>query len=746
MKKIAFSVYFKNRLSEISQFIFNIFIFLPYYFSISQLLKTFFKPWKNLYQVKETEGFSLDEWFRRTSFNLISAGIGASLRLSVILLYLVIQSSFVIIIPIIIFIFLAITPLTFFISFFKKDDQLIKKELEHIFINSHLIKQENYQLVKKWFEIYYEKRLKKTHWWSRENLFSQPPLARDWDRGYTPNLNKYSCDLTSLFAHYEHLVDREKEIKIIEQVLSKSNESNALIVGEEGVGKHTIIEAFAKKLFQGHCSPVLAFKRVIKIDMEKVLSQYQDPFQKTELFKILLQEAVASKNIIILIDEIHQYLTSDLLIDLSSIIGEFAKLNTIQFIGITTPFFYQKYIFNNEKIGRFFEKIDVYEIQKDEAEMILLDLALDYEEKYRIKISYEAIKEIINKSANYITYIPFPEKAIKLLDEACVYTQQNNNKFLTPQIIDQILQQKIHVPLIITPQIREKLLNIESLLKKEIFFQDEAILKIAATLRKSFVISNQRKKPLASFLFLGPSGVGKTETAKVLAKQFFGSEKNLIRFDMSLYQQKEDISNLIGSTINNNPGLLIKALREKPYGVLLLDEIEKANKDLLNIFLTLLDEGYITDAFGKKVDGKNLVIIATSNAGSDYINKIITNHQDVFNDDLNLEFFNYLVENKYFSPEFLNRFDGIIIYRPLTKEAIVKIIEKKLNNLKNELNEIYKIKVNFSQNFINSLVLQSHQSIYGARNIDRVIRDETEDLIAKMILLKRLKEGDEITI
>lgn len=746
MNRQKFIPYFKNKLNEAIQFIFNIFVFLPYYFSVSQLIKTFFKPWKNLYQVKETEGFSFKEWSKRFSFNLISSCIGASLRFSVLLLYLIFQCAFVIITPLIFLIFLIITPLTYIISHLKKDEQQIKKELENSFIKTHLIMPDNYQSVKKWFEIYYSKRVKKSHWWRRENLFSLPPLARDWDKGYTPTLNKFSYDLTTIYPHYLHLVDREKEISLIERELSKSNEPNVLIVGEEGVGKHTIIEAFAKKIFQGNCSPVLAFKRVIKLDMEKILSQYQDSLQRYQLFKTLLEEAANSKNIIIVIDEIHQFISSDLLIDLSSIIGDFAQSNRIQFIGITTPFFYQKYIFNNEKINRFFEKIDVYEIQKEEAEIILLDLALDYEEKYHIKISYEAIKEIINKSANYITHIPFPEKAIKLLDEASVFTELNQKNFLTPQIVDQVLQQKIHVPLIITPQLKEKLLNIEELLKKEIFFQDEAILKLGATLRKSFVISNQRKKPLASFLFLGPSGVGKTETAKVLAKQFFGSEKNLIRFDMSLYQQKEDISNLIGSTINNIPGLLIKALREKPYGVLLLDEIEKANKDLLNIFLTLLDEGYITDAFGKKVDGKNLVIIATSNAGVDFIRRKIQNNFKPFDQEFELDFFNYLVENKYFSPEFLNRFDGVIIYRPLTRESVIKIIEKKLNNLKRELDENYRIKLNFSREFIVSLAEKTNQTTYGARNIDRLIRDITEDQIAKLILQEKLKEGDEITI
>lgn len=740
MKK-NFPEYFKKNLNQITFFVFNIFLFLPYYFSVAHLLKTFFRPWKNLLEDKQTEGFSFKEWFNRSAFNIISRGIGATMRLSIILIFIIFQTIFVIIIPILIFLYLILTPISYIFYLMTKSPEEKKDELREKFLIDRIMKDENLEKGKEWFEIIYQKHLKTTYWWSRENLFSMPPLARDWDRGYTPNLNKFSYDLTTNFSHYKNLVNREKEIQAIEQALAKSQESNVLIIGDEGVGKHTIIEALAKKIYQGKCIPILSYKRIVKLEMEKILSQSGDISQKQQLLKTLLDEAAKSKNIIIFIDNFHKYVTDESgYIDLSTILAEFAKLSHIHIVGITTPFLYQKFIFNNEKINRLFEKVDVYEISKDEALQILLNLAYDMENRYKVKITYESIAEIINKSANYITHIPFPEKAIVLLDEACVALQQSKQRFLTPLFVDQILSEKIHVPLILNQDLKNKLLKIEDLIKQEVFFQDTAINKLAATLRKSFVISSQRKKPLASFLFLGPTGVGKTETAKSLARLFFGSEKNLIRLDMSFYQQKEDISNLLGSSLNNNPGILSQALREKPYGVLLLDEIEKSDKDLLNIFLTLLDEGYLIDGFGKKIDCKNLVVIATSNAGTDYINKLVTTNNSY--DNLENLFFNYLIENHLFSPEFLNRFDGVIIYSPLFKDAIRKVIIKKLDLLKKEIYQGYKINLVFTDEFIDLIINKGYQTQYGARYIDRVLRDEVEDHLAKLILTGKVKEND----
>ncbi|MBI2049832.1 ATP-dependent Clp protease ATP-binding subunit, partial [Candidatus Roizmanbacteria bacterium] len=235
-------------------------------------------------------------------------------------------------------------------------------------------------------------------------------------------------------------------------------------------------------------------------------------------------------------------------------------------------------------------------------------------------------------------------------------------------------------------------------------------------------------------------GVGKTETAKVLAEIFFKDSKHLIRFDMSLYQSKEDIGNLIGSIIYNNPGLLTQAVRDKPYAVLLLDEIEKANKDLLNIFLTILDEGYFKDGLGKNVDCKNLAIIATSNAGSDFI------YKNLGNSNLQRTLIDYLIEKDHFSPEFLNRFDGVIAFNSLSKEAVLAIAKKMVEKLSQNYQKSHNVSISIADQTIAEIVNESFSSQFGARNLERVILSKVQDIVNKRILEGNIRSGEVISV
>lgn len=746
----------KGKIYQFTNALLNIFVFLPYYFSVTQLLKTLFRPWKNLVVKKTKPGFSFNEWLGRLSFNLISSAIGLVMRIIILISYIIIQTIFILLVPLLLFLFLITLPFNYFFSRIHKTEEEEKSILKAEFIKTHLLKEENLANAEQWFEMYYRTQINKTSWWKLTNLFSIPPLARDWSMGYTPTLDQFGEELTRETGHFKNLVNRIKEIQQIEQALAKSKEANVIIVGEEGVGKHTIVEGLAKKIYEGKTNPLLAYKRIIKIDMEKIISQSVDVTQKEEILKTIFQEAAEARNVIILIDNFDKYIASGPdRIDLTTVISEYAKTDKLQFIAITTLFFYQKFVFVNERINRLFEKVDVFEIEEKEAEEILLKAAFDFEQRFKVIIPYETIKEVIDKSSFYITYIPFPEKAIELLDEACVYTSQKTStvkvkeparldkfnpsadgdrtwqvndedrktsrvKVVTPELVDTVLSQKTHIPIKLDQSLKTKLLNLEKLLEEKIVFQKEGIEKLSSALRRSSVMAGKRKKPLASFLFLGPTGVGKTETAKALATVFFGSQNHLLRFDMSFYQRKDDIPNLLGSMDTGNPGLLTSAIREKPYGVLLLDEIEKADKDLLNIFLTLLDEGYFTDGFGKRVDCKNLIVIATSNAGSDF--------------------------DKIFTPEFLNRFDGVIIYQSLTKEAIRVIAKKMLSKIINEVYKIYQVQINISDNFLNYLAGKGYHQQFGARNMERVIRDEVEDKVAKLILENKIKKGEVLDI
>ncbi|PJA55756.1 hypothetical protein CO165_01835 [Candidatus Roizmanbacteria bacterium CG_4_9_14_3_um_filter_33_18] len=705
----SFWQYYRDSLHNFGEALINIFIFLPYFFSVSTLLKTLFQPWKNLIVKKTFVGFSFSDWANRFAFNIISRSIGAIMRLFIIAFYFILQTMSMIVLPFIALSFFLFTPIFYLFSLTQKTVQEEKDIFKKRFIENHLINNENLSQVEKWFEEYYKQHIRKMTWWKLQNLFSYPPLARDWAVGYTPILDQYTVDLAtpSYLHHIKNIVDRKKEITEIEQILTKSVESNVIVVGEEGVGKHTIIDALAKKIYLGKTNTTLMYRRILKMNMEKVFGEKN--------FEDLLKEAEQAKNIILFIDNIDKY------VDLTNSIEKFTKSNLIQVIGVTTPSAYQNFVYSNEKINRIFNKVDVYEISFEEAENILLDAVYSFELLYDVFIPYETIKEVVEKSEFYLTSIPFPEKAVDLLDSACVYAKQ---KIVTPEIINIVLTEKTHIPTTISKQIKEKLLNLETLLFSKIIQQDEAVKKLSSALRRSFLLIGKRKKPLASFLFLGPTGVGKTETAKAIADVFFsndidvqtGHAPSLLRFDMSEFQSKYDIPKLIGDS--NDPGLLTSAIRKQGYGVLLLDEVEKADRDLINIFLTITDEGYFIDGLGKKVDCKNLVIIATSNAQSENV----------------------------FSLEFLNRFDGIIKFESLNRESINILAKKIIAKISLDIFKLYKVKVFVSEKTIDLVSKKGFDPKFGARNLERTIRDEIEDKIAKFIFEGKTKPGETINV
>lgn len=721
--------------SNFLEAILNIFVFLPYYFSTGPLLKTLFKPWKNLIKKKTEVGFSFEEWLGRLAFNLISRGIGFMMRVSILIFFVALEVIYIISIPFIFALFILLLPLNLLIKSLQKSDREKKIELKDSFIATHLLKEENRSHVEKWFEQYYKFKHLDYHWWKLENLLTQTPLARDWSVGFTPTLDQYCEELTS--PSYQNkiktTIDREKEIEIIESILSKNEEANVLIVGEEGVGKHAIVDAMSKKIFEGKINPLLVYKRILKLDMERILTQTTDQKQREALLELMFEEAYEAKNIIIMIENLDKYVISTQdRVNLSTPIEKYGKKFGLNFIATATPFNYQKFIFTNAAVNLVFTKIDVAEVSKEDAEEILLEKALLFEQHNQVIIPYETVKNTIEKSDFFITHIPFPEKAIDLLDNACAAVAQRSSKtqpaVVDPDVIDSLITETMHIPTKLDDSLKQKLIKLENQLAVRILFQKEALKQLTAAVQKSFLLFDKRKKPLASFLFLGPTGVGKTETAKALTQIFFDDEKHLIRFDMSAFQNREDVEKLIG--------FMATQIRQKPYGVLLLDEIEKANRDLINIFLTILDEGYFTDGYGQRVDCKNLMIIATSNAGSDYVYKNL----DISSEKL----INYLIEQKIFSPEFLNRFDGVIAYKPLTQDLVLQLAKRMIERIATNYQKLYKVTVKISDQTLTDVIKKNYHPEWGARDLERIITQEFEGQVAQRVLQGQAKAGETV--
>jgi len=373
----------------------------------------------------------------------------------------------------------------------------------------------------------------------------------------------------------------------------------------------------------------------------------------------------------------------------------------------------------------------------------LQSAALELEYFHKILILYPSIREIVNLTARYMPSLPFPKKALDVLEQSAVYVQKLKEKIVLPHHIAEIVSKKTDIP-VGKMEVKEKevLLNLENLIHNRIVNQQEAVNEISIAMRRARMGLASKTRPMGTFLFLGPTGVGKTETAKALSEIYFGSEKKMIRLDMSEFQAISDIQRLIGATSPvEMQGLLTTLVRETPFSLLLLDEIEKAHPNILNLFLQVLDEGHITDGQGRKVVFTNTIIICTSNAGADMIFKQIESGSPVKKDDL----LSVLFGKNIFKPEFINRFDATVIFNPLTKENLLQIAQLSLQGLQKNLKE-RDIQFIITETLKEKIVELSYKPEFGAREMRRVIQDKVENAVATALLSEKIIKGDKFEI
>lgn len=714
----------------------NYLFFIGHFFSVKLLLKTLFSPWRKLTAQKEKPGINFGDILNVFAFNAISRVLGLIVRTISLFLSLI---FFILVLVLGVFILLAwlfIPIITLPIYLNSQNPPNPRKK--SLFIETHLEenpKPEDVNEVSEWYERSKTKEEKKSQFWTKENLSSIPGIGRNWSFGYTLNLNKFSEDLARSSFSLEKFIGRQEDINNLQRILIKNGTPDVLLVGDAGIGKKTIVIGLAKLIYEGKCFSPLLYKRILMLNMDSMISSVEGQTEKNLIG--IFKEAKDAGNIILVIPSFERF------VNLSPIFSEYLGGKNIQVIGITNPNSYEKYVLPNQTLEKLFEKLDVSEIGKDKALVILEDLALDYEKKYKISVSYQALLEIIKQTDSLITDIPFPEKAINLLDEAASFASQNGKNKLTKEEVDSILSSKTKIPIgQLNAQDTEKLKNLEAVLHQRVIGQDYALEEISQALKRRATGVNIKNATIGSFLFLGPTGVGKTHTAKALAQVYFGDENKMVRLDMSEFQTEKDIEKLIGG--GENPGILTSKVRENPFGVVLLDEFEKGNQKILNLFLTVFDEGYLTDGFGKKVNFKNSIIIATSNAGSEFIREEIK--KGTPSDNLEKLLVEYLFSQKIFSPELINRFDSVIFYKPLTKEEIEKVAELLLSELNKKLKDEKDLTVAITPNLLSKLIELGYDETFGARNMQRVIEEKIENEIAKKILEGSTKRGDNIEL
>lgn len=630
-------------------------------------------------------------------------------------------------------------------------------------------------------------------------------------------LDKYGKNLTLVASQnkIDPVIGREKEIERAIQILSRRTKNNPVFIGDPGVGKTSVAEGLAANIASGNVPDNLIGKVLYTLDMGSMLAgaKYRGEFE--ERIKQVVDEVVKNGNIILFIDELHTIIgagsTGESTIDASNILKPVLSRGDIQIIGATTIDEYRKHIEKDSALERRFQPVLITEPTKEETIKILEGLREKYESHHNVKITYEAIVAAVDLSIRYITDRFLPDKAIDLIDESAsrvrlreINSQKNilnSEKYiLSKEINDELnrdigknldldistkssqgivnieIPKKSYIGIVdkeiiaevvelwtgvpvnkIVEEEAERLLNLEEILHGRVVGQDQAVKSISRAIRRSRAGLKDPKRPIGSFLFLGPTGVGKTELCKALAEVQFGDENQIIRIDMSEYMEKHAVSKLIGSPPGyvgyNEGGQLTEKVRRNPYSVVLFDEIEKAHEDVFNILLQILDDGRLTDSKGRMVDFKNTILIMTSNVGATKINK--KNHQVLgfgTNKDKEEETkdqYDKMKESimgelkQKFKPEFLNRIDDIIVFHPLEEYHIYEIVKLMTREVIERLKSL-NIDLKMSEEAVKLIAQEGMDLEYGARPLKRAIQKELEDTLSEAILKGDIKKGSSV--
>lgn len=555
----------------------------------------------------------------------------------------------------------------------------------------------------------------------------------------TSLLDAYSVDLTYAvnYGQVKFLVGHKEELDKLIKSLTQGD--NVLLIGDEGTGKETIVFHLAWLINNELAPSELLDFRVVKFDLGLLYAQTKDNF--LPILTKILDEIITSGYIILYLPHIENIIL-ETEVNIMQALSEILISKSVPIIATIDHLGYSKSLTRYD-LDKYFEKIEVKELSVEESIYLLTLQSLLWEEIERVTISPKAISNAVILSHKFIKSKPLPGSAEEVIKEGIDLVKRSKHRFLSSEIIQEIVAEKIKIPLteLKEPE-REKLLNLETLLHQRIVNQEIAIREIARVLKVYRTGLAKKKGPIGVFLFVGPTGVGKTETAKALAKIYYGSEKTMVRLDMVEFQNPEDIEKLIGNKEGTLIGRLTEPIRQNPYSLILLDEFEKTHPTILKIFLPIFDEGFIKDALDRDIDFSNTLIICTSNAYSEFIKESIQRGENF--DKITNELKDKLTS--IFSIELLNRFDGIIVYKPLTENELLKIAEILINDFKAELVLNKGIDLEISLSALQELVRLGTDPIYGARPLARKINEIIRSEIANLILAEKVKRGNKIYV
>ncbi|KAI3936351.1 hypothetical protein MKW92_008423 [Papaver armeniacum] len=575
-------------------------------------------------------------------------------------------------------------------------------------------------------------------------------------------LDKYGTNLTKLAKEgkLDPTIGRHDQIWRVIQILRRRRKNNACLVGEPGVGKTAIAEGIALRLLRDDIPQDLRQKKIFSLDIGLLLSGATYCGSLEERLSNLMAEIKKKNETILFIDEIHNLVgagkSRDCSLDAANMMKPALARGELQCIGATTLNEYRKYFEKDPALERRFQPVKVPEPSIDETIQILKGLREQYEAHHKLRYSDESLVAAAKLSSQYISDRFLPDKAVDLMDEAGSVVglrpvgvqelkrvkSKDSRPVVTEADIQHIVSSWTGIPIEnVSVEESNRLLRLEETLHKRVIGQVKAVKAISGAIRRSRVGLKNPSRPIASFIFTGPTGVGKSELAKALACYYFGSEEAMVRLDMSEFMEMHTVSKLIGAPPGyigyNDGGQLTEAVRRRPYTIVLFDEIEKAHSDVFNIMLQILEDGRLTDSKGRTVDFKNTLLIMTSNVGSNITNE--TDDQEEMQSLVTEEL------KKHFKPEFLNRLDEMIVFQQLTKPEVQEIADMMLEQIIERL-QAKKIKLQVTASFRDRVVEEGFSPTYGARPLRRVIMRLLEDTMAEKMLAGEIKEEDTVTV
>ncbi len=563
----------------------------------------------------------------------------------------------------------------------------------------------------------------------------------------TPYLNQFSQDITlaAKFGYLTPTVAREKEIDEIFRIV-EGGRGSIVLVGEHGVGKMAIIEGIAQLMVEDRVPDRIKDKRLVQLSTSALLAG-TTVNGAIERLRNLMYEISKAGNVILFINNIHDLISGSgdsEGLDVSEALAEFAGRGAFLTFATTTSEGFNRNIVNSQ-ISSAFAKVDIDVMDDNQAIQVLESKAGGLEYKHKVFFSYDALFQTVRLAGRFLHDQNMPESAISIMVEAAAYARgkRGDNQLVLAEDVASVISEKTGIP---TTSISEdesaKLLRLEEAMHMQVIGQDEAVVMVANALRRSRAEIRSTKRPISNFLFLGPTGVGKTELAKTIANVYFGGEERMIRIDMSEFQDKSGIYRLIGQPGQQGTGLLTEAVRQQPFSLVLLDEMEKADPDVLTLFLQVFDDGRLTDSVGRVIDFTNTIIIATSNAGTQYVADEIAKGVDM------KDIRDALIRGelkKYYRPEFLNRFDGIILFRQLKKEEIKKIASLMLKRVASDL-EKRGVGLDVTEAALSSLSDVGFDPEFGARPMRRAIQEYVENPLAELVLSGKLERKDIVVL